>query len=41
MDSRRPNRSEQIKPLNPTLSGKAAFSLENGFDFLQGIPTLA
>jgi hypothetical protein len=35
MDSRRTNRSSVILPLNPTKSGKAAFSLKNLLVFLK------
>jgi hypothetical protein len=35
MHSRRPNRSYLFAPLNLILSGKAVFSLKNGFDFLK------
>jgi hypothetical protein len=35
MDSRRTTRSSLLSPLNPTLSGKAAFSLKNLLVFVK------
>jgi hypothetical protein len=35
MDSRRPNRSDLLSPLNPIFSGKAAFSSKNGLFFIK------
>jgi hypothetical protein len=37
----RPKRSDLLLPLNPTMSGEAAFSLQNRMVSGKDIPTLA